>query len=94
MVRQRHRSWEGASVIEGRRGGVSETILQRPATGECYGKRESGRAGKGCSRCDSGDESLLVGGQSAEVAFYLYAVPELVRLAKESAKTNRHGRRD
>ena len=55
---------------------------------------ESGCAGQGCGRCDSGDESLLVGGQSAEVAFYLYAVPELVRLAKESAKANRHGRRD
>ena len=67
---------------------MSETVLQRPATGECYGKWESGRAGKGCSRCDTGDESLFVGGQSAEVAFYLYAVPEPVRLFEESAKAN------
>ena len=42
MVRQRHRSWKGASVIEGRRGGVSETVLhnvRQPANATANGSQ-------------------------------------------------------
>ena len=49
---------------------------------------ESGRVGEGCSRRDTGDESLFVGDQSSKVALDLDAVPELVRLSEESAKAD------
>ena len=45
-------------------------------------------------RPDARDKRTPFLGQGPEVAFHLQSMPEALGLAKESAETDRHGRRD
>ena len=49
---------------------------------------------KGRSRLNVGNQSVPFPRQLAEIELNLDAMPELVRLTEEGAKTNRHGRSD
>ena len=54
--------------------------------------RKSGDAAQRSSRLDIDGKPMPVPFQLAKVALHLDSMPELVRLTKEGAKANRHGR--